>query len=100
MEEEKNKNSKIHPLIITNFNSVMLNITVDIIVLYWLWSSHKEFITSHTWINGFIYGCIIVEFIMGIIICLGYMIAVCSKQVYILEKTEQKNNKNNKENKQ
>lgn len=102
MEEKKpTVKNKIHPLLITNFNAVMFQITIDVAVLYWLWKYHKDFITEHAWINGFIFGYIIVEWAMGVILCLGYLVAIACKQVWILEppKKQQENNKSNNEKK-
>ena len=97
MSKEEKPKQKIHPLLINSFNFVMFQLTCDIAVLYYMWKHYKDFMLTHQWINWFIGSFIVLEWFLGVILCIGYMIAINYKQVYIVETKE--TNKNNNEKK-
>lgn len=89
-----NKKSKINPLFIKDANWVLTNATINAIILFFLSTKMEEsglskFLITITTI------CQILCVAFGIIICIGWIVAIYTKNVMYIEPSKNEKGKDN-----
>jgi len=90
--------SSTHPMFITSFNTVMTQIMLNVIALSFILQYIKNDLTAYRWVVWLIGSFIAVEWFFGILLCLGYFVAIADRNVHIVER-KHTDNKNNNEKK-
>lgn len=96
--EEKNK-PKIHPLQIKEANLVLTNLVIDVCILYYIGSSMESSNFAY-WIKVITTFCTVLGIVFGILICCGWLVAIVTKNVFVIESKpqQQKDPKNGNDN--
>ena len=94
--DKKDKN-RINPLLIKDANTIMFHLTINISIMLIALNCFEE-----SRITNFIiytsYACVILGLLFGIIICIGWIVAIATKQVIFVDKNNKKDNNNGNDN--
>jgi hypothetical protein len=87
-----NEKKNINPLYIKDANVVMFGLTIDILILIAILESTGKFSEA---IRIITYSCITFGLIFGLIICGGWIVAICTKNVVYYEPKPKMKGKDN-----